>query len=48
MQAVHRATILREAPAEGRTIFEVEATSESAQRAVREYQAIVEYVLKVK
>ena len=27
MQPVHRATILRESPAEGRTIFEVEATT---------------------
>ena len=48
MQPIHRATVLRECPAEGRTIFEVESNSESAQRAVREYQVIVEYVLKVR
>ena len=48
MQPIHRATVLRECPAEGRTIFEVESSSDSAQRAAREYQAIVEYVLKVR
>ena len=48
MQPVHRATILRECPAEGRTIFEVEAATEPAERAVREYQAILEHVLKVR
>jgi chromosome partitioning protein len=48
MQPVHRATILREAPAEGRTIFEVEATTDSARRAVQEYQALVEYVMRVR
>jgi len=45
---VHRATILRECPGEGRTIFEVEAGADSAQRAVREYQELVERVLKVR
>ena len=44
---IHRATILRECPAEGRTIFEIDTSTESAQRAAREYQAVVEYVLKV-
>ncbi len=48
MPPIHRATILRECPAEGRSIFEVETLTESAQRAVREYRAIVEYVLKVR
>jgi chromosome partitioning protein len=48
MQPVHRATILRECPAEGRTIFEVEVSSETALRAVHEYHAIVEYVMKVR
>jgi chromosome partitioning protein len=48
MQPIHRATILRECPAEGRTIFEIEATSDSAQRAVQEYQAVVEHVMKMR
>jgi chromosome partitioning protein len=48
MQPIHRATILRECPAEGRTIFEIEATSSSAQWAVQEYQAVVEHVMKVR
>ena len=48
MQPIHRATILRECPAEGRTIFEIEATSNSAQRAVQEYQAVVEHVMKMR
>jgi len=48
MQPIHRATVLRECPAEGRTIFEVESSSESVQRAVREYQTLVEYILKVR
>ena len=48
LSPIHRATILRECPAEGRTIFEAEAVTETAQRAVREYQAVVEHVLKVR
>ena len=48
LSPIHRATILRECPAEGLTIFEAEAVSDSARRAVREYQAVVEHVLKVK
>jgi chromosome partitioning protein len=48
MQPVHRTTILRECPAEGRTIFEVEVVTDAAQRAVREYQVLVDYVLKVR
>ncbi|MGB8215332.1 MAG: ParA family protein [Anaerolineales bacterium] len=44
---IHRATALRECPGEGRTIFEVEKPSTSAQRAAQEYQAIVDVVLKV-
>ncbi|MDO8972229.1 MAG: ParA family protein [Saprospiraceae bacterium] len=39
---VHRATILREAPAFGKTIFEYSKSS----RAAEEYQAIVNYVLE--
>ena len=45
---IHRATILRECPAEGRTIFETEAITETAQRAVQEYQTLVDYILKVR
>jgi chromosome partitioning protein len=48
MSPIHRATILRECPAKGCTIFEVEGVTESAQRAVREYQILVDYVLKVR
>ena len=48
LSPIHRTTILRECPAEGRTIFEIEATTDSAQRAVREYQAVVEHVLKAR
>jgi len=48
LSPIHRTTILRECPAEGRTIFEVETVTETAHRAVREYQAVVEYVLKVR
>ena len=44
---IHRATALREIPGEGRTIFEVEKPSTSAQRAAQEYQAVVDAVLKV-
>ena len=47
LSPIHRATILRECPAEGRTIFEALASSNTAQRAVQEYQALVDYVLKV-
>jgi chromosome partitioning protein len=48
LHPIHRATILRECPAEGRTIFEAEAITDTGQRAVREYQAVVEHVLKVR
>jgi chromosome partitioning protein len=43
---IHRTTVLRECPSQGRTIFEIDASSESAQRAVLEYQTVVEQVLK--
>jgi chromosome partitioning protein len=48
LSPIHRTTILRECPAEGRTIFEIETTTNSAQRAVQEYQAVVEHVLKAR
>jgi len=48
MTPIHRATALRECPGEGRTIFETEASSDAARRAVQEYQSVVDYVLKVK
>jgi chromosome partitioning protein len=48
LSPIHRTTLLRECPAEGRTIFEVETVTEAAQRAVREYQAVVAHVLKAR
>ena len=48
LSPIHRATILRECPGEGRTIFEIETVSEAAQRAVQEYQAVVAHVLKAR
>jgi len=48
MSPIHRTTILRECPGQGRTIFEVEAVTTTAKRAVDEYQVIVDYILKVK
>jgi chromosome partitioning protein len=48
LSPIHRTTILRECPAEGRTIFEIETVTATAHRAVQEYQAVVEYVLKVR
>jgi chromosome partitioning protein len=48
LSPIHRTTILRECPAEGRTIFEIETTTASAQRAVQEYQSVVEHVLKAR
>lgn len=42
LDPIHRATILREAPAFGKTIFEYSKSS----RAAEEYQAIVNYVLE--
>jgi chromosome partitioning protein len=48
MSPIHRTTILRECPGLGRTIFETEAVSQAAERAVDEYQAVVDYVLKVR
>jgi chromosome partitioning protein len=48
LSPIHRTTVLRECPAEGRTIFEIDATTDSAQRAVQEYRAVVEYVLKAR
>jgi len=48
LSPIHRATILRECPAEGLTIFEAEAVTDTGQRAVREYQSVVEHVLKVR
>ena len=44
MDPIHRATILRECPVEGKTIFELDAAS----RAAREYNALVDYVLSWK
>ena len=41
---VHRATVLREASAEGRTIFEYAPES----RAAQEYQAVVDAVLRAR
>jgi len=43
LDPIHRATVLREAPAFGKTIFEYSKSS----RAAEEYQALVNYVLEV-
>lgn len=43
LDAIHRAVILRECAAFGQTVFEVDKTS----RAAREYQQLVDYVLKI-
>lgn len=43
LDPIHRATILREAPAFGKTIFEYSKSS----RAAEEYQALVNHVLEV-
>ncbi len=45
---IHRTTVLRECPGQGRTIFEVETSGASAKRAAEEYQVLVDSVLKVK
>ena len=42
LDPIHRATVLRECAAEGKTIFEIACTSRSA----KEYAALVEYVWK--
>ena len=43
LEPIHRATVLREAPAFGKTIFEYSKSS----RAADEYQALVNHVLEV-
>lgn len=43
LQPIHRATVLRECAAMGKTIFEVEPRS----RAAQEYQALVKHILEV-
>jgi chromosome partitioning protein len=41
LNPIHRATVLRECPVEGKTIFELDPES----RAARQYEALVQYVM---
>jgi chromosome partitioning protein len=41
LKPIHRATVLRECAVEGKTIFELDATS----RAAQEYGSLVEFVI---
>jgi chromosome partitioning protein len=41
LEPIHRATVLRECPVEGKTIFELDPDS----RAAKQYHALVEYVI---
>jgi chromosome partitioning protein len=47
LEPIHRATILRECPAVGKTIYEMRLETEADRRARDEYAALVEHVLKV-
>ena len=48
LTAVRRESAAYRAEIGPRTIFEVETVTEAAQRAVREYQAVVAHVLKAR